>query len=123
RLERIEYPDGKFLSFTYDQSGRRKSSLDQLGHRLDYFYDDAGRLYSMTNEANALVVRYDYNPVGQISKKLLGTEMVTTYHYDPAGQLLHLTNRLANGTEISRFNYTYDTRGRRRTMVSSDGLW
>ena len=34
-----------------------------------------------------------------------------------------MTNALANGTLISRFNYTYDSRGRRRTMGTQDGNW
>ena len=32
RLTQIDYPGGKYLSFTYDSSNRRISSVDQLGH-------------------------------------------------------------------------------------------
>ncbi|HXR47355.1 MAG TPA: RHS repeat-associated core domain-containing protein [Candidatus Limnocylindrales bacterium] len=123
RLARMDYPGGKYLTFSYDSAGRRTSSLDQLGHRLDYYYDVAGRLQSMTNELNALVVLYDYDPAGRIARKTVGNGMFTTHQYDPTGQLLKLTNSLANDTVISRFNYSYDSRGRRSSMDTLDGHW
>ena len=123
RLTQITYPGSKYLNFTYDSNGRRFSSTDQLGHSLYYFYDDAGRLQSMTNELNALVVLYHYDPAGRIFAKTLGNGMFTTYQHDPAGQLLNLTNALPNQTVLSYFNYTYDSRGRRKSMESLDGQW
>ncbi len=123
RLTNITYPGGKWLAFTYDTAGRRASSLDQLGHRLTYAYDAAGRLDSMTNELGAAVVRYEYDAAGRLARKTLGNGMVATHGYDAAGQLLTLTNHLANGTAISWFNYTYDTRGRRTAMATHYGAW
>jgi len=63
-VKRRQRDGGKYLMFTYDSAGRRASSLDQLGHRLNYYYDVAGRLQSMTNELNALVVAYGTIPPG-----------------------------------------------------------
>jgi len=123
RLAQITYSGGKYLNFIYDSNGRRTSSTDQLGHCLYYYYDDAGRLTSMTNELNALLVLYQYDPAGRIATKTLASGMFNTYHYDPAGQLLGLTNALADGTLLSYFNYVYDSRGRRTSMVSLDGQW
>jgi RHS repeat-associated protein/uncharacterized repeat protein (TIGR01451 family) len=123
RLARIDHPGGKFLAFTYDIEGRRASSVDQLGHRLSYTYDLAGRLQSLTNELNALVVLYHYDPAGRLARKTLGSGIFTDYAYDPAGQLLNLTNYLAGGAVLSRFNYTYDSRGRRTSMDTLDGHW
>ena len=119
----MDYPGGKSLSFSYDSNGRRLSSVDQLGHTLNYSYDVAGRLQSMTNELNTLVVAYQYDAAGRVALKTLGNGMFTTYQYDPAGHLLDMTNFLANSTVISRFNYTYDSRGRRVTMGTLDGNW
>ena len=122
-LARMDYPGGKFLTFTYDSNGRRLSSVDQLGHALHYTYDAGGRLQSMTNELNALVVLYQYDAAGRIVRKTIGNGMFTTYQNDPAGQPLNLTNFLADSTVLSRFNFTYDSRGRRTTMGTVDGNW
>jgi RHS repeat-associated protein/uncharacterized repeat protein (TIGR01451 family) len=97
--------------------------MDQLGHRLSYTYDVAGRLQSMTNELNAMVVLYEYDAAGRIARKTAGNGMLSTYQYNPAGQVLNLTHSLANNAAISWFNYTYDSRGRRTTMSTVDGNW
>ncbi len=123
RLTQIDYPGGKYLAFTYDSSNRRISSVDQLGHKLLYTYDAAARLQALTNELNALVVLYQYDAAGRIAAKTLGNGMSATYAYDPAGQLLALTNALADGTLVSFFNYTYDSRGQRTSVASLDGRW
>ena len=123
RLTRLEYPGGKFLAFAYDSAGRRASSLDQLGHQLTYHYSAAGRLESMTNELGQAVVRYEYDPAGRLARKTLANGLFTTYQYDSAGQLLNLTNSLADGTLLSRYNYAYDSRGRRTAMDTLDGRW
>src|ERR1035441_5307562 len=77
----------------------------------------------MTNELNALVVSYQYDPAGRIAAKTLGNRMLTTYQYDSSGQLLNMTNALISGTVLSSFNYTYDSRGRPNSMNSLDGQW
>jgi RHS repeat-associated protein len=122
-LAQIDYPGGKFLAFTYDSAGRRTSSVDQLGHTLYYYYDAAGRLQSMTNELNEFLVLYQYDPAGRIATKMLGNGMFTTYQYNLAGQVLALTNFLSDSTVLSFFAYSYDSRGRRTSMNSSDGVW
>ncbi len=77
----------------------------------------------MTDEAGKRVVLYTYDAAGRLARKEVGNGMYTTYEYDPAGQVLHLVNTLANGTVISRFDYTYDSRGRRTSMDTLDGKW
>jgi RHS repeat-associated protein len=123
RLVRIDYPFGPWLQFTYNEAGKRASSLDQLGHRLNYYYDSAGRLESMNDENGKRVVLYTYNAAGHLARKEVGNGMYTTYACDPAGQVLHLVNTLSNNTVISRFDYTYDSRGRRTSMDTLDGKW
>jgi len=123
RLLRVDTPGGRFLEFTYDDAGRRASSVDQLGHRLDYHYDAAGRLESLTDQSGREVVRYAYDPAGRLSRKTLGNGVYTTYDYDAAGQLLHLINAKPDDAVLSRFDYTYDSRGRRTAMAMLDGTW
>ena len=122
-LTRIEYPGGRSLEFTYDAAGRRASSVDQLGHRLDYHYDAVGPLESLTDETGSEIVHYSYDPAGRLARKDLGNGVYTTYQYDAAGQLLHLLNYAPDGSILSRFDYTYDSRGRRISMNTLDGNW
>jgi RHS repeat-associated protein len=122
-LARIDYPGGQWLEFTYNDAGQRISSLDQLGHRLEYHYDAVGRLDYMMDESGQRIVDYDYDAVGRIIRKDLGNGVYTTYDYDVAGQLLLLVNCAPDGSVLSRFDYTYDGRGLRTSMDTSYGKW
>lgn len=122
-LTRIDYPESRWLEFTYDLSGRRATSLNHLGHQLTYHYDTPGRLSHIVDEASVEIVRYTYDAVGRLSRKDLGNGVYTTYDYDPAGQLLHLINHKPDTTVLSRFDYTYDLRGRRTSMGTIYGAW
>jgi RHS repeat-associated protein len=123
RLTKITYPGNRWLEFGYDPAGRRVSSLDQLGHKLEYFYDTHGRLWYMTDETSAEIVRYQYDTLGRVARKTLGNGVYTTYEYDAAGQLLHLVNLKSDNSVLSRFDYTYDSRGRRMEMNTHYGKW
>lgn len=122
-LTRVDYPGGQYLIFTYDGGGRRTSSADQLGHATNYQYDAAGRLSKVTDEHGTVLAAYSYDAAGRLSRKGLGNGVYTTYGYDAAGQLLHLINYNTDGSVVSRFDYTYDSRGRRTSMTTVDGAW
>ena len=119
KLQRITYPDGQWLEYTYNDSGKRASMLDHLGHRLDYHYDTAGRLERITNETPTEIVVYEYDDVGRLELKTLGNGVYTTYAYDAADRLLDLHNYAADDSTLSRFEYAYDTRGRRISMTTT----
>jgi len=55
------------------------------------------------------------------------TASARTYAYNADGQLLHLVNYLPDdtpdGSILSRFDYTYDSRGSRTSMTTLDGRW
>ncbi|MGC9348407.1 MAG: RHS repeat-associated core domain-containing protein, partial [Anaerolineae bacterium] len=122
-LVRIDYPADRWLAFSYDEAGRRASSLDQTGRRLDYHHDAAGRLERITDETNSQLVRYAYDVVGRLARKTVGNGVYTDYSYDAAGRLSSLVNRAPDHTQISRFDYAYDRRGRRTEMATHYGTW
>ncbi|MGD9731944.1 MAG: right-handed parallel beta-helix repeat-containing protein, partial [Desulfamplus sp.] len=121
-LVRIDYPNNRWLAFTYDTVGRRSSSSDQLGYTINYYYDNGGRL-SRISDGTTDIVSYDYDLVGRLDRKTMGNGVYTTYSYDAAGRLLSLVNYTPNNQELSRFVYTYDRRSRRTSMTTNYGKW
>ncbi|NCC31915.1 MAG: RHS repeat protein, partial [Chloroflexia bacterium] len=121
-LTRIDYPHDRWLSFTYNAVGRRATSTDHLGYVLSYTYDSAGRL-SRVADATTDLVTYSYDTLGRLAQKTMGNGVVSTYTYDAAGRLQSLVNTKPDASELSRFVYTYDRRGRRVTMETHYGQW
>ena len=121
QLTRITYPGNRWLDYTYNDAGQRESMTNQLGHTLNYHYDDIGRLERITDESAAEIVHYYYDPAGRLEKKVLANGVYTLYSYDPAGQLLSLYNHKSDDTILSGFDYTYDSRGRRISMITTYG--
>jgi YD repeat-containing protein len=123
QLKEIDYPGGLFLKYSYDASGRRSQMADQTGFTVNYIYDSVGRLAKLTDAAGALIDQYTYYDDGRLKHEDKGNGTYTSYEYDPAGELLHLVNHAPDGSVNSRFDYTYDDLGNRKTMTTLDGQW
>ena len=123
RLDRISFPGGRFLQYTYNAAGQRASSENQLGHKLNYHYDTAVRLERITDESSAEIVHYHYDAAGRLERKVLGNGVYTKYEHDEAWQLTSLINYKPDDTILSQFIYTYDSRGRRISMTTLEGRW
>jgi RHS repeat-associated protein len=121
-LTNITYPDGKGFTFAYDAAGRRTGRAGHDGYTLIYTYDSVGRLASLSNAANKLLVQYAYDPAGRLTRESKGNGTFTTYAYDLAGQIVAMTNAAPNGTLQSFFNYIYDVRGNRISMTTATGV-
>lgn len=122
RLIKITYPGERSLAYTYDAAGRRTSMVNELGNTTNYHYDVRGRLWRLSDENDEEIVEYHYDEVGRLTLKTLGNGVYTTYSYDAAGHLLDLFNHKPDGAVLSRFEYTYDRRGRRVTMTTTYGV-
>ncbi|MFH0728892.1 MAG: RHS repeat-associated core domain-containing protein [Pseudomonadota bacterium] len=122
-LTRIDYPGARYLIFTYDGAGRRNSSQDQVGYRINYEYGDAGRLIRLADGSDQTIVEYDYDGLGRLAQKTMGNGVYSVYAYDGANRLSSLVNHKPDGTELSRFEYAYDRRGRRTAMTTHYGVW
>ena len=129
RLTNVTYNDGEFsVAYAYDSRDRLVQVRDSLtSARLDFFYDDAGRLTNAVraNSANGI---YDYDPVGRVTRIREGSFMDLQYALNAAGEIASLsattplslapaagnTNALTfdAGHQISSSGYGYDARGR-----------
>ncbi|MEW6741715.1 MAG: LamG-like jellyroll fold domain-containing protein [Planctomycetota bacterium] len=123
QLTKITYPGGRYLRYTYNDTGQRTWCVNQLGHWLQYHYDGVGRLESMTDESSTEIVHYYYDFAGRLERKVLGNGVYTAYQYDAAWQLTSLVNYKPDHTVLSSFVYAYDDRGRRTSMLTTEGLW
>jgi RHS repeat-associated protein len=123
QLKQITYPDGSFLHYSYDAGGRRSQMVDQTGFTVNFSYDAVGRLAKLTDGTGALIDQYTYYDNGSLKREDKGNRTYTTYEYDLAGELLHLVNHAPDGSVNSRFDYTYDDLGNRKTMTTVDGQW
>ena len=121
-LTAIAYPDGKGFTFEYNAAGRRTRRVGHDGYTLNYGYDSAGRLGTLTDGASHELAHYDYDSTGRLLQETKGNGTFTTCRYDLAGQLIALTNHASLATVHSFFNYTYDAKGNRLTMTTAAGL-
>ncbi|MCS7466898.1 hypothetical protein NZK35_09600 [Stieleria sp. ICT_E10.1] len=123
RVTRIDYPKSRWLAYEYDAAGRRTRLEDHTGHVVQYDYDNVGRLSRLLDASDELIVTYDYDDAGRLSRETHGNGTTTTYVHDIAGRIETVLNERADGTDNSRFDYSYDTLGRRVGMVTLDGSW
>ena len=147
-LTGVAYPDGKGFTFEYNAAGRRIRRVGHDGYALNYGYDSAGRLETLTDGAGHELVRYAYDSAGRLGRETKGNGTITTYSHDLAGQIVALTNygpasvsagnpqadknvgapgaqgapTFLSAPVQSFFNYTYDAKGNRRSMTTATGV-
>nr|WP_255547371.1 RHS repeat-associated core domain-containing protein [Oxynema sp. CENA135] len=97
--------------------------VDQDGFTVNYAYDPVGQLTRLTNHNGETIVSYTYDDAGRLVREDNGNGTATTYEYDAGGQVLHVVNLAPDNSVNSRFDYTYDSLGRRTTMTTLEGTW
>jgi RHS repeat-associated protein len=120
RLLRADQGSGRFVEYTYDAGGRRTRMTDPNG-TVNYAYDAAGRLSELTDGSGNRIIAYSYDATGQLAREDNGNGTYTTYTYDAAGQALNIVNFMASGAVNSRYDYAYDSLGRRTSMTTLEG--
>ena len=141
-LSALNYGNGDFVQYTYDDHGRVTKETDEDGQTVTYSYDNSGLLATVTDSETGRKITYYYDLIDRLGKykevgsnyehsvaytydtrnnlsKLVetinGTEHVTDYTYDEANRVETVT---ANG--ITR-TYTYDAYGRMTRMEDTQG--
>jgi RHS repeat-associated protein len=134
RLSRLTLFDGQTESYEYTDDGVLRAVTDGTGRRLELDYDSAkrlvakrypdgtgstfrydrvGRLVQATNNTISLVFAYD--PEGNLVEEQQGKFKIR-YVYDPMGRVTETRIGEANNVK-----YSYDLRGRLRSLVDRLG--
>jgi RHS repeat-associated protein len=104
----IASPNGRWISLSYDSSGRVERAQDNAGRTVWYLYDSGGHL-SKVYDANGGLTKYDYDSAGRMySFTTPNGNVHAKNQYDPNGRVVGQTQ--PDGGTFS-FNYTLDENG------------
>ena len=108
RAQKVQYPDGREVSYTYGKAGERRSITYPDGKTVFYGYDEQLRL-SELKEGDSIIT-YAYDPLGRLCEKQFPNGTKTTYAYDRKDQLTELVHSDKEGI-LDRYTYLYDLLG------------
>ncbi len=118
RLVEVVDGFGKQIRYGYDANGNRIQLIDPDGKVTQYQYDALNRVAAVTNAAG--VTTYSYDRSSRPTEILYPNNTRVSRFYDDAGRVSVIGNSL-NGSQVSRFEYTYDENGNRSMQVESNG--
>ena len=82
----MTYPDGKTVTYTYNENNQLLTVTDWNNRVTTYTYNENGKLQTTTR------------PDGSVE----------TNYYNVIGQLTRVTDTAQDGTTINEYTYTYD---------------
>lgn len=110
------FTDGTYEQYTYYPDGKLWTAANQNISYTYTYYDDSGRLKSVTDTTNGRTISYDqYDALGQRKQvtvlKGITDQRIVSYDYDTANRPWHITS----GAGV--FTYSYDSLGRRDILT------
>ena len=108
RAEKVQYPDGREVSYTYGKAGERRSITYPDGTTVFYGYDEQFRLSEL--QEGGRIITYGYDTVGRLCEKQFPNGTKTTYRYDRKDQLTELLHQDQEGI-LDCYTYLYDLLG------------
>ncbi len=106
---RSESVDGRELTYTYDEFGRRTGRTTPTGGTTTWAYDATGRRTGMT--ASGRAIDFTYDEVGREQARQVG-EILTLHHtFDTAGRLTTQSVTGSTGRSLQHRSYTYRADG------------
>ena len=108
RAEKVTYPDGREVSYTYGKGGERTSITYPDGRTIHYGFDESLRLSELKDGDR--IIRYAYDKAGRLTEKSFPNGMRSTYCYDRKGQVTELRHEDKEGV-LDHYAYQYDLLG------------
>jgi RHS repeat-associated protein len=116
RLSKKQRSDGKIINYKYDAAGKL-IEVDDGTFPIQYIYDSAGQLIQINYPVIKRNLKYEYDSVGLLSKRINSEGQEIHYEYDTHKHLRVM--RLPDGKTIK---FTYDAKNRLTSMVYPNGV-
>lgn len=110
--------NGKSVSYSYNNLGKKIQRIDQNGTKTAYLYDSMNRLLKVIDGKET---SYTYNLLGQKTKVLYPNGLYAIYGYNGIHQLINIKYYKANGTKLYEESLTYDLNGNITKRTTNDG--
>jgi RHS repeat-associated protein len=93
--QRLTYPGGAYVEYTYNNAGALRTIADNTGALLaTYGYDGLGSLTDLTRGANSGATSFTPDAIQrlqQLTQTATGLNLQATFQYNPAGQIAKRT--------------------------------
>jgi len=90
QLTRVDFPDGTFVSMTYDGNGNLLTQTDQAGQVTTLTYNGQGQVLTVTNPTTGLTT-FTYNADGTLAGTMDHVGNITQYEYDAVKRIRQIT--------------------------------
>ncbi|NDC75610.1 RHS repeat protein [bacterium] len=100
------------VAYAYDVDGRRSQLTYPDTMPVIYTYTPRGQVSGISPYGPPPFATFTYDLAGRRTQKAFDNEVTTTYTYDVADQVTSIVHGKVTG-ELARYNYAYDTGGRR----------
>jgi len=113
--------DNLALSYEYDLASRETAMVYPGGERIQYTYDNAGRLSTVNNVTRSLLFQYTYNPVsGQLTRLTRPNGIETDYAYDGMGRVTNILHQFTSTRAlVAKYGYTLDAIGKATLLTTT----
>jgi len=111
------------LTYTYDPAGRRSSLRSDAvdGVAVDYTWDAAGRLASVTDRTGGGTTSYHYDAAGHLAGYAYPNGIASTLTYDSLNRLSNVSLATSGNNPLAAYAYTFDAVGNRLSLTEASG--
>lgn len=117
-LTRVDYPDGNYVAYSYDNACRLTKVTTPFGS-TSYEYDLLDRLTRVVDR-NGYATAYEYDKNGNRTRVTYANGYTTTYDYDLLNRLIRQETVDNDGETVVQYVYTLGAAGERKAVSELD---
>jgi RHS repeat-associated protein len=116
RITKLKDYKDRILEYGWSQTNEREYLIYPNGSKVDYKYDEMGKIKEVTGLDET--TKYEYDSIGRIKKQILPNNIETNYEYEFSR--LSKINSFRNGKIINNRKFEYDVLGN-KTHIEANG--